>query len=110
VYGQETEAPFPEFVNHPVQDGPVLKGMMVYLMDGQLLLSEGSIELLDEVFGASVSEGTVFNSRSSASRRWSRFQMPLPPTYSRALWSLLMKPGCGSMASGGGYMWPARMG
>ena len=63
VCGQETEAQFPEFVNHPVQYGPVLKGVMVYLMDGQLLPSERSVEFLDEVFGASVSEGTVFNTR-----------------------------------------------
>lgn len=63
VCGQETQAQFPEFVNHPVQYGPVLKGMMVYLMDGQLLPSERSVELLEEVFGASVSEGTLFNTR-----------------------------------------------
>jgi transposase len=63
VCGQETQSKFPEFVNHAVQYGPVLKGMMVYLMDGQLLPSERSVELLNEVFGASVSEGTVFNSR-----------------------------------------------
>jgi len=64
VCGQETEGVFPDFVNHPVQYGPMIKGLMVYLVDGQLLPLERSVELLDEVFGASVSEGTVFNTRA----------------------------------------------
>jgi transposase len=64
VCGQETQAVFPDFVNHPVQYGPMIKGLMVYLVDGQLLPLERSVELLDEVFGASVSEGTVFNTRA----------------------------------------------
>jgi transposase len=64
VCGVENHGAFPEFVRDPVQYGPVLKGVIVYLMEGQLLPSQRTVELLEEVFGASVSEGTVFNLRA----------------------------------------------
>jgi transposase len=38
--------------------------MMVYLMDGQLLPSARTCEILSDIVGASVSEGTLFNTRS----------------------------------------------
>jgi len=37
---------------------------MVYLMDGQLLPSGRTCELLEAVFGATVSEGTLYNARA----------------------------------------------
>ncbi len=54
---------FPADVNSPVQYGSGLRGLMVYLMDGQLLPSERSRELLREVFGCEISEGTLYNAR-----------------------------------------------
>jgi hypothetical protein len=39
----------PAFVNSLVQYGPRLKGLMVYLMEGQLLPSERDRELLREL-------------------------------------------------------------
>ncbi len=54
---------FPADVNSQVQYGSGLRGLMVYLMDGQLLPSERSRELLREVFGCEVSEGTLYNAR-----------------------------------------------
>jgi transposase len=61
--GLENHGRFPQEVCHPVQYGSVLKGVMVYLMEGQLLPSRRTCEVLDEVFGATVSEGTVYNAR-----------------------------------------------
>ena len=53
----------PAFVNSLVQYGPGLKGLMVYLMDGQLLPSERAKELLQEVIGCELSEATLYNTR-----------------------------------------------
>jgi transposase len=64
VCGLENQGRFPEEVSHPVQYGAVLKGVMVYLMEGQLLPSGRTVAVLDEVFGASVSEGTLYNVRA----------------------------------------------
>jgi transposase len=47
--GQENQGQFPSEVRHPVQYGPGIKGMMVYLMEGQLLPSQRSVELLSDV-------------------------------------------------------------
>lgn len=61
--GMENHGRFPAEVSYPVQYGPVLKGVMVYLMEAQLLPSGRTVEVLDEMFGAAVSEGTLYNVR-----------------------------------------------
>ena len=53
----------PAFVNSLVQYGPGLKGLIVYLMEGQLLPSERARELLQEVIGCEISEATLYNTR-----------------------------------------------
>jgi transposase len=67
--GLENQGQFPADVGYPVQYGPVIKGVMVYLMEGQLLPSERTREVLDEVFEASVSEGTLYNAREDCFER-----------------------------------------
>jgi transposase len=62
--GVENQAEFPSFANSIVQYGPRLKSMMVYLMEGQLLPSARTCEVLSEIVGVSVSEATLFNTRS----------------------------------------------
>lgn len=54
---------FPAEVNSVVQYGSGLRGLMVYLMEAQLLPSERTCEVLSEVFGCEVSEGTLYNAR-----------------------------------------------
>jgi transposase len=61
VCGLDNQGRFPTEVRHPVQYGAVVKGVMVYLMDAQLLPSGRAVEVLSEVFGATVSEGTLYN-------------------------------------------------
>ncbi len=61
--GALNRAAFPPDVNSVVQYGSGVKGLMVYLMEGQLLPSERVCELLSEVFGCEVSEGTLYNAR-----------------------------------------------
>jgi transposase len=64
VCGLENQGQFPPVVSHLLQYGAVLKRVMVYLMEGQLLPSGRTVELLDEVFRAKVSEGTLYNTRA----------------------------------------------
>ncbi len=54
---------FPSNVNSLVQYGAHLKGLMVYLLDYQLLPSARAAELLSDVLGCEVSEGTLYTSR-----------------------------------------------
>ncbi|MGB7416753.1 MAG: IS66 family transposase [Thermosynechococcaceae cyanobacterium] len=56
---------FPIDVTNVVQYGSHLKGLMVYLMDAQLLPFERTSDLLRDIFGCQVSEGTLSNTRSS---------------------------------------------
>lgn len=54
---------FPTDVSNVVQYGSGVRGLMVYLMDGQLLPSERVRELFSEVFDCELSEGTLYNTR-----------------------------------------------
>jgi transposase len=62
--GQQNQGHFPVEASNVVQYGPRLKGTMVYLMEGQLLPSERTCEVLNDLFGVSVSEGTLYTNRS----------------------------------------------
>jgi transposase len=55
---------FPPEVSETVQYGPQLQGLIVYLMELQLLPSARVCELLAEVYGLELSEGTLYNVRS----------------------------------------------
>ncbi len=54
---------FPGEVNSVVQYGAQIKGLMVYLLDYQLLPSERVRQLISDVFGCELSEGTLYTSR-----------------------------------------------
>ena len=58
-----TKGQFPSDVTNSVQYGSGLKGLMVYLMDGQLLPSARVCEVLSEVLDCEISEGTLYNVR-----------------------------------------------
>lgn len=62
--GLENQAPFPAEANSLVQYGSRLKSIMVYLMDGQLLPFERTCEVLSDILGTQVSEGTLYNTRT----------------------------------------------
>ncbi len=66
--GMLNRAAFPSDVNSVVQYGCGIKGLMVYLMEGQLLPTERLCELLSEVLGCEVSEGTLYNARQRCAR------------------------------------------
>lgn len=56
-----TTAAFPPGVESPVQYGDRLKGVLVYLHQYQLIPYQRSCELVEDLFGQSVSEGTLAN-------------------------------------------------
>lgn len=62
--GCETVGSFPEQVSQPVQYGAGVKGLLVYWNTQQLLPLERSCEVMSDVLGVSLSEGTVVNAVS----------------------------------------------
>ena len=58
-----SRAAFPAGVSARVQYGNSVKGLMVYLMEAQLLPSNRTCEVLSEVLGCEVSEGTLYTVR-----------------------------------------------
>ncbi len=62
--GQKNAGDFPFEASNVVQYGSRLKGAMVYLLEGQLLPSNRSCELLSDLMGVDVSEGTLYNTRA----------------------------------------------
>ena len=61
--GQLNQGAFPTEASNVVQYGPRLKGMMVYLMEGQLLPSNRSCEVLKDLMNVQVSEETLYTTR-----------------------------------------------
>jgi transposase len=62
--GQSSQGQFPVEARNVVQYGPRLKGIMVYLMEGQLLPSERTCAVLQDLLGVKVSEGTLYTTRT----------------------------------------------
>ena len=60
---------FPSEVKASVQYGPRLKGLTVYLMDGQLLPSKRVQDLLREVYACDLSEGSIYRNRNDCYER-----------------------------------------
>lgn len=67
--GQVNRGSFPAEASRVVQYGPRLKSMMVYLMEGQLLPSNRVCEVLTDLLGVSVSEGTLYTNREQCFER-----------------------------------------
>ena len=61
-----TSGAFPAAVTQPVQYGPRVKAIGVYLQTYQLLPSERTAEALHDLFGVALSEGTLDTSQTTA--------------------------------------------
>lgn len=61
--GTFNQGEFPAEVTTVVQYGPRLKAAMMYLMEGQLLPAQRSCEVIAELMGVPLSEGTLFTTR-----------------------------------------------
>jgi transposase len=67
--GTLSRGSFPEGVTHPVQYGERLRGVGVYLQAYHLLPFARTSELLGDLFGVTLSEGTLFRALHAASER-----------------------------------------
>ena len=59
--GQTNEGQFPEDVTHPVQYGPKVKALAVYLKGEQLIPYGRSQQFLADLFGLSITQGSLEN-------------------------------------------------
>lgn len=59
--GKIIKASFPEDVNAPVQYGSRLRGILVYLQNQQLIPSDRLKQMMSDLYGASLSVGTILN-------------------------------------------------
>jgi transposase len=59
VCGQRTRAAAPEGVTAPVQYGPRIAAIVIYLYVGQFLSKKRTAQALGELFGTPLSEGTI---------------------------------------------------
>jgi transposase len=64
-----TAAAFPAVLSQPVQYGPGVKALAVYLQEYQLLPFARTHELLADLFGCSLSEGTLSTALATAAAR-----------------------------------------
>jgi len=64
--GCPTQAPFPPGVERPVQYGHQVQALLVYLNHYQLIPYRRTVELIRDVSGHPLSEGTLFHSLRSA--------------------------------------------
>lgn len=55
------KASFPENVTRPTQYGKRIKGLVVYLSQYQLLPYERLVDFIKDIFGCTLSKGTVYN-------------------------------------------------
>ena len=65
VCNLENKAVFPAGVELPVQYGNNLKSLLVYLNQYQLLPYKRTVELIEDIYGHRLSEGTLFNANQA---------------------------------------------
>jgi transposase len=65
ICGASNKASFPEGVNRPVQYGPLIKALAVYLNQYQLLPYDRAQELFKDLFGQPFSEGSRFSANQA---------------------------------------------
>ena len=68
---------FPDFITSPVQYGPNLKGLLVYLQNYQLLPYSRTAELMEDLFGQKISCGTLYNAQKYAYEQLEPFETAL---------------------------------
>ena len=67
--GQHHRSDFPSDVVAPAQYGPVVKSVLVYLTQQQLLPMERTVQLFEDLYGIKLSAGTVQASIGQAAQR-----------------------------------------
>jgi transposase len=100
--GVLNQATFPAEVNSVVQYGGGIKRLMVYLMAGQLLPSMRVCDLLREVVGCELSEGTLYNAYAQCDEQLEPVEQQLKTAMQQAEVGHFDETG---MRVGGKLMW-----
>jgi transposase len=104
--GHRTKGMAPEGAEAPVQYGPRIAAIIVYLYVGQFLSKERTAQALAEMFGIPLSSGTVAGITARAARRLSGF-LEHAGRSPAARWPGSTRPGSGSRAGCTGCIAPA---
>jgi transposase len=72
--GKENKAPFPEGITHKTQYGNRLRSLAIYLRNYELLPSERTAEIFEDIFSVPLSEGTLYNTTKRCAEKLSGFQ------------------------------------
>lgn len=67
--GKENRAVFPEGVSQPVQYGSEIKAQLVYFNQYQMLPLERTAEMIETLYGHTLSEGTIVEATQEVSRQ-----------------------------------------
>jgi len=98
--GHLNKADFPAGVNHYVQYGPNIKSLLVYMQDYQLLPYKRTKEFVEDIFGHSISTGTLYNIGQYAYDQLATFEDRLKALLSAALIAGFDETGMRIMAQG----------
>lgn len=72
--GKENRALFPEGITHKVQYGNYLRSIAIYFRNYELLPSERTAEIFEDIFSVPLSEGTLYNTSKRFVEGLSGFQ------------------------------------
>ena len=72
--GKENRGLFPEGITHKVQYGNYLRSIAIYFRNYELLPSERTAEIFEDIFSVPLSEGTLYNTTKRFSEELQGFQ------------------------------------
>lgn len=72
--GKENTALFPEGITHKVQYGNYLRSLAIYFRNYELLPSERTAEIFEDIFSVPLSEGTLYNTTKRCAEELPGFQ------------------------------------
>ncbi len=72
--GKENAALFPHGITHKVQYGNYLRSLAIYFRDYELLPSERTAEIFEDIFSVPLSEGTLYNTTRRCAEGLTLFQ------------------------------------
>ncbi len=97
--GQTHESAFPAEVNQPVQYGPNVRALGVHLTQGQMLPFARAAELIQDIYGLTVSPGTLVSWVGEARQALQSTADLIAQCLHAARCSARMNRACGSTAS-----------
>ena len=93
--GEKNKADFPEMVTQPVQYGPEIKALAVYLNQHQLIPLERTAEIIDALYGHRISEASLIAASKETVKRIETVNEAIKKQITmERKWFILMKQDC----------------